>query len=292
MRIPSGVSYVIENRRAMTQAFSALFSDHRVHPVDSYPSRLFSALLAAAPRKAVDPVSWSLSPGVHNAAYFEHVLLARMMGIELVEGRDLVCRSNHVYMRTTNGERAVHVIYRRVDDDWLDPLQFRPDTVIGVAGLVNAARAGNVVISNGIGNGVADDKLVYTFVPEFIRFYLGEEPLLDNVETYRLEDPTPCAPTCWLRSRISSSSPSTARGARGSSSALRRRSRDQGAAQGDQGRAAQLHRPASRGALDAPDLRGGLPRVASHRSAALRGQRRRGRVGAAGRSHARRAGGG
>jgi uncharacterized circularly permuted ATP-grasp superfamily protein len=111
-----------------------------------------------------------------------------MMGAELVEGRDLVCRSNHVYMRTTNGERAVHVIYRRVDDDWLDPLQFRPDTVIGVAGLVNAARAGNVVISNGIGNGVADDKLVYTYVPEFIRFYLGEKPLLDNVETYRLED--------------------------------------------------------------------------------------------------------
>ncbi|NNN08821.1 MAG: circularly permuted type 2 ATP-grasp protein [Acidimicrobiaceae bacterium] len=188
VRIPSGVSYVIENRRAMTQAFSALFSDHRVHPVDSYPSRLFAALLAAAPAKAQDPVIVVLSPGVFNAAYFEHVLLARMMGVELVEGRDLVCRSNHVYMRTTNGERAVHVIYRRVDDDWIDPLQFRPDTVIGVAGLVNAARAGNVVISNGIGNGVADDKLVYTFVPEFIRFYLGEKPLLDNIETHRLED--------------------------------------------------------------------------------------------------------
>ncbi|HEY5304263.1 MAG TPA: circularly permuted type 2 ATP-grasp protein [Acidimicrobiales bacterium] len=187
VRIPSGVSYVIENRRAMTQAFSALFSDHRVHPVDSYPSHLFAALLAAAPPKAVDPVIVVLSPGVHNAAYFEHVLLARMMGVELVEGRDLVCRSNHVYMRTTNGERAIHVIYRRVDDDWLDSLQFRPDTVIGVAGLVNAARAGNVVISNGVGNGVADDKLIYTYVPEFIRFYLGEKPLLDNVETYRLD---------------------------------------------------------------------------------------------------------
>ena len=188
VRIPSGVSYVIENRRAMTQAFSSLFSDHRVHPVDAYPSQLYAALLAAAPRRATDPVIVVLSPGVHNAAYFEHVLLARMMGVELVEGRDLVCRSNHVYMRTTNGERAVHVIYRRVDDDWLDPLQFRPDSVIGVAGLVNAARAGNVVISNGIGNGVADDKLVYTYVPEFIRYYLGEKPLLDNVETHRLED--------------------------------------------------------------------------------------------------------
>ncbi len=188
VRIPSGVSYVIENRRAMTQTFPALFSDHRVHPVDAYPSRLFTALRAAAPGGVADPVVVVLSPGVHNAAYFEHVLLARMMGVELVEGRDLLCRSNHVFMRTTNGECAVHVIYRRVEDDWLDPLQFRPDSVIGVAGLVNCARAGNVAISNGLGNGVADDKLVYTYVPSFIRFYLGEEPLLDNVETFRLED--------------------------------------------------------------------------------------------------------
>jgi uncharacterized circularly permuted ATP-grasp superfamily protein len=189
VRIPSGVSYVIENRRAMTQTFPSLFSDHRVHPVDSYPARLFSALRAAAPLGIAEPVVVVLSPGVHNAAYFEHVLLARMMGVELVEGRDLRCRSNRVYMRTTNGERPVHVIYRRVDDDWLDPLQFRQDSVIGVAGLVNCARAGNVVISNGLGNGVADDKLVYTYVPSFIRFYLGEEPLIENVETYRLEDP-------------------------------------------------------------------------------------------------------
>lgn len=188
VRIPSGVSYVIENRRAMTQTFSALFSDHRVHPVDSYPTRLSAALRMAAPRGISEPVVVVLSPGVHNAAYFEHVLLARMMGVELVEGRDLVCRSNHVYMRMTNGERPVHVIYRRVDDEWLDPLQFRPGSVIGGAGLVNAARAGNVALANALGNGVADDKLVYTYVPSFIRYYLGEEPLLDNVETYRLED--------------------------------------------------------------------------------------------------------
>jgi uncharacterized circularly permuted ATP-grasp superfamily protein len=188
VRIPSGVSYVIENRRAMTQTFASLFSDHRVHPVDSYPAHLFAALREAAPPNVSDPVIVVLSPGVHNAAYFEHVLLARMMGVELVEGRDLLCRSNHTYMRTTNGERPVHVIYRRVDDEWLDPLQFLPDSVIGVAGLVNCARAGNVVISNGIGNGVADDKLVYTYVPAFIRFYLNEEPLIENVETYRLED--------------------------------------------------------------------------------------------------------
>ncbi len=188
VRIPSGVSYVIENRRAMTQAFSSLFSDHRIHPVDAYPSRLFAALLAAAPPAVSEPVIVVLSPGVFNAAYFEHVLLARMMGVELVEGRDLVCRANHVYMRTTNGERAVHVIYRRVDDDWLDPLQFRPASVIGVGGLVNAARAGNVGFSNGVGNGIADDKLIYTYVPEFIRFYLGQKPMLDNVETHRLEE--------------------------------------------------------------------------------------------------------
>lgn len=188
VRIPSGVSYVIENRRAMTKAMASLFSNHRVMPVDAYPARLLSALLAAAPTRVNEPVVVVLSPGVHNAAYFEHVLLARMMGVELVEGRDLVCRSNHVYMRTTNGERAVHVIYRRVDDDWLDPLQFRPDSVIGVAGIVNAARAGHVVITNGLGNGVADDKLIYTYVPEFIRFYLGEKPLLDNIETHRLDD--------------------------------------------------------------------------------------------------------
>ncbi len=189
VRIPSGVSYVIENRRAMTQTFSALFSDHRVHPVDSYPARLLAALRRAAPSRVGEPTVVVLSPGVYNAAYFEHVLLARMMGVELVEGRDLVARSNRVYMRMTNGERPVHVIYRRVDDEWLDPLQFRPESVIGVAGLVNAARAGNVAIANAIGNGVADDKLIYTYVPDFIRFYLGEEPVLDNVETYRLEAP-------------------------------------------------------------------------------------------------------
>ncbi|MDE3222431.1 MAG: circularly permuted type 2 ATP-grasp protein [Acidobacteriota bacterium] len=187
VRIPSGVSYVIENRRAMTQSAAALFGDYRVQPVDEYPSRLLHALRAAAPRLTDDPVIVVLSPGVHNAAYFEHVLLARMMGVELVEGPDLVCRSNFVFMRTTQGERPVHVIYRRVDDEWLDPVQFRPDSIIGVAGLTNAARAGNVALANNLGNGVADDKLVYSYVPDLIRFYLHEEPLLDNVDTFRLE---------------------------------------------------------------------------------------------------------
>ncbi len=189
VRIPSGVSYVIENRRAMTQSFAGLFADHRVHPVDEYPARLLAALRRSAPEGVTDPTVVVLTPGVHNAAYFEHVLLARMMGVELVEGRDLTTVSNKVMMRTTQGERPVHVIYRRVDDEWLDPLQFRPDSVLGCAGLVNAARAKTVTIANAIGNGVADDKLVYTYVPDLIRYYLSEAPLLDNVETHRLEDP-------------------------------------------------------------------------------------------------------
>jgi uncharacterized circularly permuted ATP-grasp superfamily protein len=189
VRIPSGVSYVIENRRAMTQSFRTLFSRYRVHPVDEYPSRLLRALRRAAPDEVRDPTVVVLTPGVHNAAYFEHVLLARLMGVQLVEGSDLVVVGNNVFVRTTQGERPVHVIYRRVDDEWIDPLHFRPESVVGVAGLVNAARAKTVALANGIGNGVADDKLIYTYVPDLIRYYLGAEPLLDNIESYRLEDP-------------------------------------------------------------------------------------------------------
>ena len=189
VRIPSGVSYVIENRRAMTQSFAALFGQQRARPVDEYPARLLAALRRAAPEDVADPTVVVLTPGVHNSAYFEHVLLARMMGVELVEGRDLVTVANRVMMRTTQGDRPVHVIYRRVDDEWLDPMLFRPESALGVAGLVNAARARTVTIANAIGNGVADDKLLYTYVPDLIRFYRNEEPLLDNVETYRLDDP-------------------------------------------------------------------------------------------------------
>ncbi|WP_344080268.1 circularly permuted type 2 ATP-grasp protein [Luedemannella helvata] len=187
LRIPSGVSYVIENRRAMTQTLPSLFAEARVLPVDDYPARLLHALRAAAPEGVTDPCVVVLTPGVYNAAYFEHALLARLMGVELVEGRDLVCSNNVVRMRTTQGERPVHVIYRRVDDDFLDPLHFRPDSVIGIPGIVNAARAGNVTLANAIGNGVADDKLLYTYVPDLIRYYLHEEPLLANVETHRLD---------------------------------------------------------------------------------------------------------
>ncbi|CAN5197215.1 circularly permuted type 2 ATP-grasp protein [soil metagenome] len=187
VRTPSGISYVVENRRAMTQVFPELFASHPTAPVDGYPSRLLEALRAAAPDGVAEPTVVLLTPGIHNAAYFEHSFLARQMGVELVEGRDLVSRHGRVFMRTTDGEQPVHVIYRRIDDEYLDPVQFRPDSVLGCAGLINAARAGYVTIANAVGNGVADDKAVYPFVGDMIRYYLGEEPVLGTVETYRLD---------------------------------------------------------------------------------------------------------
>ncbi|HEU0103219.1 MAG TPA: circularly permuted type 2 ATP-grasp protein [Mycobacteriales bacterium] len=189
LRTPSGVSYVVENRRAMARTFPELLSAHRVRPVSDYPERLLAALQAAAPARAGgDPTVVVLTPGVYNSAYFEHTLLARLMGVELVEGRDLTCRDDTVWMRTTGGERRVDVVYRRIDDDFLDPLHFRPDSLVGCPGLLNAARGGGVTIANAVGNGVADDKLLYTYVPALVRYYLGEEPVLPNVDTYRLED--------------------------------------------------------------------------------------------------------
>ncbi|HEX3829892.1 MAG TPA: circularly permuted type 2 ATP-grasp protein [Sporichthyaceae bacterium] len=189
IRTPSGVSYVIENRRAMTHGLPEAFSSHRIMPVSHYPQRLLAAARAAAPEGAADASVVVLTPGVYNSAYFEHALLARLMGVELVEGRDLVCRRNQVYMRTTSGERRVDVIYRRIDDDFLDPLHFRADSTIGCPGLLNAAREGGVTICNAVGNGIADDKLVYSYVPELVRYYLGEEPILANVDTHRLDEP-------------------------------------------------------------------------------------------------------
>jgi uncharacterized circularly permuted ATP-grasp superfamily protein len=189
VRVPSGVSYVIANRRAMTTVFPESFATHRIVPVSGYPRHLLKALRAAAPSGVGDPTVVVLTPGIYNSAYFEHTLLARTMGVELVEGRDLVCSGGRVRMRTTEGERQIDVIYRRVDDEFLDPLQFRADSVLGCPGLVTAVRAGNVTIANAIGNGVADDKLLYTYVPDLVRFYLGEEPILPNVQTYRLCEP-------------------------------------------------------------------------------------------------------
>jgi uncharacterized circularly permuted ATP-grasp superfamily protein len=189
VRVPSGVSYVISNRRVMAQTLPELFVSMRVRPVGDYPQRLLQSLRASAPDGIDDPTIVVLTPGVYNSAYFEHTLLARLMGVELVEGRDLYCSGGRVFMRTTAGPTRVDVIYRRVDDEFLDPLQFRADSMLGSPGLMLAARLGNVTIANAIGNGVADDKLVYTYMPDLIRYYLSEEPILPNVDTWRLEDP-------------------------------------------------------------------------------------------------------
>ncbi len=189
VRVPSGVSYVMTSRRAISAALPETIAQHRIRPVASYPQRLLAALRAAAPAGVADPTVVVLTPGVYNGAYFEHSLLARTMGVELVEGRDLVCRRGEVMMRTTQGLAPVHVIYRRVDDEFLDPVHFRPDSMLGCPGLIDAARAGNVTIANAVGNGVADDKLVYTYLPDVIRYYLGEEPVIRNVDTWRCGEP-------------------------------------------------------------------------------------------------------
>nr|MBP7690863.1 circularly permuted type 2 ATP-grasp protein [Anaerolineales bacterium] len=184
LRSPSGVSYMLENRQVMKRTFASLLARCGVQPIEHYPQELLNTLRAAAPHGYSDANVVLLTPGLHNSAYFEHTFLARQMGIEIVEGRDLVAHNNKIYTRTTHGLKLVDVIYRRVDDDFLDPLAFRPDSALGVAGLLNAYRAGNVTIANAIGTGVADDKAVYAYVPAMIRYYLGEEPLLNNVPTY------------------------------------------------------------------------------------------------------------
>ncbi len=188
LRVPSGVSYMLTNRQVMKHVFPLLFGSYGVLPIDHYGQALLGTLLALAPVNSHDPTIVLLTPGVYNSAYFEHTFLARQMGIELVEGRDLLVHNNKVYMRTTGGLRCVDVIYRRIDDDYLDPLAFRPDSTLGVPGLLNAYREGNVALANAVGTGVADDKALYTYVPAIIRYYLGEEPALPNVETYVLTD--------------------------------------------------------------------------------------------------------
>lgn len=184
LRVPSGVSYMLTNRRVMKRIFPQLFRSYNVRPIEQYTQLLLGTLRSLAPEGRPEPNIVLLSPGVFNSAYFEHAYLARQMGIELVEGRDLVVHDNVVYMRTTSGLRRVDVIYRRVDDDFIDPLAFRPDSILGVAGLFNAYRAGNVTLANAFGTGVADDKALYAYVPEIIRYYLNEDPVLRNVETY------------------------------------------------------------------------------------------------------------
>src|SRR5438270_6394642 len=188
-RTPSGVSYMLENREIMLRLFPDLFARHRVAPVENYPDELLATLRSVAPvTAAAEPVVVLLTPGIHNSAYYEHSFLADKLGIELVEGRDLIVKGEVVYMRTTEGLKRVDVIYRRIDDDFLDPLSFRPDSALGVPGLMSTYLAGNVTLANAVGTGVADDKAVYSYMPEIVKFYLGEESILRNVPTWRCRE--------------------------------------------------------------------------------------------------------
>ncbi len=189
LRVPSGVSYMLEDRKMMMRLFPELFSQHRVAPVAHYPDLLLETLRASSPATTAEPTVVVLTPGMYNSAYFEHAFLAQQMGVELVEGQDLFVKDKFVYMHTTRGPKRVDVIYRRVDDDFLDPNVFRPTSTLGCAGLMEAYKAGHVAICNAVGTGVADDKSIYPYVPDMIKFYLGEEPILKNVPTFQCRKP-------------------------------------------------------------------------------------------------------
>ena len=195
LRVPSGVSYMLEDRKMMMRLFPELFAKHRIAPVEHYPDMLLENLRSVAPTGVNDPTVVVMTPGMYNSAYFEHAFLAQQMGVELVEGKDLFVSANNVYMRTIRGPKRVDVIYRRIDDDFLDPLAFRSDSSLGVPGLLSVYRAGRVTLANAIGTGVADDKSIYPFVPDMIRFYLSEQPLLNNVPTFQCRKPTDLAYT-------------------------------------------------------------------------------------------------
>ncbi len=195
LRVPSGVSYMLEDRKMMMRLFPELFARNRIAPVDHYPDLLLDNLRSVAPMGINDPTVVVMTPGMYNSAYFEHAFLAQQMGVELVEGKDLFVSDNTVYMRTTRGRKRVDVIYRRLDDDFLDPLAFRADSSLGVPGLLSVYRAGRVTLANAIGTGVADDKSIYPYVPDMIKFYLTEEPILNNVPTYQCRKPEDLAYT-------------------------------------------------------------------------------------------------
>ena len=265
-RTPSGVSYMLENREVTMRLLPDLFARHSVAPVDDYPDQLLACLRSVAPRlNGGEATIVILTPGAFNSAYYEHSFLADKLGVELVEGRDLFVEDDQVFMRTTLGPRRVDVIYRRVDDDFLDPLVFNPASVLGVPGLVGAYLAGNVTIANAIGTGIADDKAIYCYIPELIRFYLSEEPLLKNVPTYRCREPD----VAQIRDGAARST-----GGQGSQRIGRLRHAGRPACERrparairrqDHGRSEQLHRPADAGAVDLSGL------VRGRRVAAPRG---------------------
>jgi uncharacterized circularly permuted ATP-grasp superfamily protein len=189
LRCPSGVSYVLENRRVMKSTFPLVFDTMQIQPVEEYPSQLLETLLNLAPDHLSDPIVVVLTPGIHNSAYFEHSYLAQQMGVQLVEGRDLTIADGYLQMRTTKGLQRVDVVYRRIDDDFIDPTTFRADSLLGIPGLTDVYRAGRVAIANALGTGVADDKVIYAYVPEMIRYYLNEDPILNNVPTFLCWEP-------------------------------------------------------------------------------------------------------
>ena len=276
LRVPSGVSYMLANRRVMKRTFPRLFHSYGVRPIEHYPQLLLATLRSLAPEGRPEPTIVLLTPGVYNSAYFEHTFLARQMGIELVEGRDLVTHDNIVYMRTTDGLKRVDVIYRRVDDDFLDPLVFRGDSMLGCAGLFNAYRAGNVTVANALGTGLADDKAVYAYVPRMIRYYLDEDPILPNVETFIL-----------TRRKRAAARARQSRQARGEGGGRKRRLRHadrtafhgqaaRGVRRAHRGQSAQLHRPAHARFLPRPLPDRRSSRAAPRRSAALHSLRRQG----------------
>ncbi len=286
LRVPSGVSYMLEDRKMMMRLFPELFSQHRVAPVAHYPDLLLETLRSVAPASVNDPTVVVLTPGMHNSAYFEHAFLAQQMGIELVEGQDLFVKDHFAYMRTTQGPKRVDVVYRRVDDDFLDPLAFRPDSALGCAGLLGVYRAGNITLANAIGTGVADDKSIYPYVPKMIEFYLGEKPILKNVPTYlcRAEEGLGLRARAPARTRRQGS-PRRGR-LRHADRAGRDQGRDRGVPRGAAGESVGLHRTADAEPVHLPDLRRQRHRTAPHRPAAVRAERPR-RADGAGRADAR-----
>ena len=274
-RTPSGVSYMLENRETMMHMFPDLFAKNRVAPVENYPEHLLKTLESVAP-KGLDrePTIALLTPGQYNSAYFEHSFLADQMGVELVEGHDLTVMDGALQMKTTQGPRQIDVIYRRIDDDFLDPLVFRPDSVLGVPGLFDLYRSGRVTIVNAPGGGIADDKAIYSYIPEIIKFYTGRAPILQNVPTYNCRKPG----RAQVRARQSCEAGRQGSARLGRLRHARRTDRLEG---GDRslppqarGQPQQLHRPADAGAVDLPDAGRGRGRAAASRSAPLRPVRR------------------
>ena len=290
LRCPSGVSYVLENRRTLAHVLPEVFAGQQVRSVFEYPERLLTRCALRRPPTSLIRPSPCSRPGVHNSAHFEHAFLARRMGAELVEGRDLFCRDDRLWMRTVRGPRPVHVIYRRIDDEFLDPVHFVPDSLLGVPGMLNAARAGNVAIANAVGNGVADDKAIYPYVPTMIDYYLGETAILPNVETYDLSDRDQRQ---HVLERLDRMVVKPVDGSGGYGLVIGNVATEAVLAQTrrhHRGRPALVDRATDRQPLDLPDRRRRRRgRAAARRPAPVRGQRRRRDLRAARRPHPRRA---